>query len=205
MKMLDRTRDFGRISPPWTPDGCDRPAHYEQAGLLFDNYDRQVEPGVAAPPIEATEEEHDPDEQMTPSQLIQGKDILPWALFLREAKRILGKTCPPGKEAIVQALQKALAGYQDRQARRGTPRKRAAAPGTPPEVQDAAPGAVATPSAGAIDLAAWGRGQKNYLWAEVQKAIRTAHSKQVTEKRDAVDFLIELQIISAAEARKDAV
>lgn len=54
-----------------------------------------------------------------------------------------------------------------------------------------------------IDLAAWGRGQKEYLFAEVRKAVKKGYGAQIPERRDVVDFLIEQRVISAAQARKD--
>ena len=54
-----------------------------------------------------------------------------------------------------------------------------------------------------VDLAAWGRGQKEYLFAEVRKAMKKGYGTQVTERHDAVDFLIAQRVIGKGEARKD--
>jgi hypothetical protein len=66
----------------------------------------------------------------------------------------------------------------------------------------------------AIDLAAWGRGEKNYIWSEVQKAIDDhafgklvkvfeARMAGVNSRHDALNYLIEEDLISANEARTD--
>jgi hypothetical protein len=65
-----------------------------------------------------------------------------------------------------------------------------------------------------VDLAAWGRGERNYPWAEVQNAIDDyalaeiekiiqARFAGVTDRAAAVDFLIEENIIRSEEARRD--
>lgn len=54
-----------------------------------------------------------------------------------------------------------------------------------------------------IDLAAWGRGQQEYLFAEVRKAVKKGYGAALDERRAVVDFLIEQRVITAAQARKD--
>lgn len=54
-----------------------------------------------------------------------------------------------------------------------------------------------------VDLAAWGRGQQEYLFAEVRKAVKKGYGVQLAERRGVVDFLIEQRVITAAQARKD--
>lgn len=54
-----------------------------------------------------------------------------------------------------------------------------------------------------IDLAAWGRGQQEYLFAEVRKAVKKGYGAALDERRAVVDFLIEQRVIPAAQARKD--
>jgi hypothetical protein len=66
----------------------------------------------------------------------------------------------------------------------------------------------------AVDLAAWGRGEREYLWAEVQKAIDDyamaeiekiiqARFAGITDRAAAVDLLVEEGIIEPGQARRD--
>ena len=212
MLKLDRSRDFGKITPAWQPDDCDRPAFYEQDNRLYDAHDRLIEPGKPLPvqvvPEVTSEGDRAKGPAMSPAELIRQADTLPWPQFHKGAKAILGKLCPPGKPAIVLALQEALTAYEARVAKRSSGAAKGmtwdgmvGGPGEPPTAEPA-PGPVAKANGG-VDLAAWGRGQKDYLFGEVQKAIRTTLHRQVTERRDAVDFLIEAGVIQAAEARRD--
>jgi hypothetical protein len=64
--------------------------------------------------------------------------------------------------------------------------------------------AAAAPAAGTgIDLAAWARGQKDYLPPELFKAIRGKYNVQLSQRRDAIELLIKEGVVTAAEARKD--
>jgi hypothetical protein len=54
-----------------------------------------------------------------------------------------------------------------------------------------------------VDLLAWARGQKEYLWGEVRKAIKAEFGRNVSERDDAVEFLIAQGKITANEARRD--
>lgn len=70
----------------------------------------------------------------------------------------------------------------------------------------AAPAAPAAPApAPSLDLAAWARGQKDYLPPELFKAIRAKYNVQLSQRRDAIDLLIKEGVVTAAEARKDIV
>lgn len=219
MQKLDRSRDFGTVSPPWQPDNCDRPAHYEQEGRLYDAHDRLIEPGKPAPAGPATAkaiaaeavQAEDEEVGLSPAQLVAQADTLPYGAFRKQAKVILGETCPSGKVAILAALNAAIEAYNARvAARRGpspapTPTKSAGMTWGGLTGEEPAPSAAPL-KPGEIDLAAWARGQREYLFAEVRKGIRTKFNKQITgeyERRDAVEFLVEMKVISAAEARKD--
>lgn len=221
MQKLDRSRpdSIGTVSPPWQPDDCDRPAHYEQDGRLYDAHDRLIEPGkpapketVAAMPVAAAvDAEPDAEDGLSPAQLVAQADTLPYGTFRKRAKEILGETCPSGKVAIVAALNAAIEAYAARvAARRGpspapTPTKSAGMTWGGLTGEEPAPSAAPL-KPGEIDLAAWARGQREYLFAEVRKAIRGKYNKQITgeyERRDAVEFLVEQKLVSAVEARKD--
>lgn len=135
---------------------------------------------------------------LTAADLLANAAHIPWPTFRKAAQRILGSSCPASKKAILDELKKAAEGvddFADVQARNARPRP-AAVPKQPA-------GPVTIKGGVTVDLAAWGRGQKDYLWSEVQKAIRQQYHKQVTERRDALDFLIEEGVITADSARKD--
>lgn len=206
---LDRSRPFGKVSPPMIIDGAhDRPACYEQDGKLFDAHDLCIVAGAVAPieqsvvtpePVRAPE----PEVTLGVKELIATANAMPYQTWARHARAVLGESCPSGKKAILAALEAAQAAYDDKQAKRAAFSARAA------EVEQSAmelpPASVPAPSpaASGVDLAAWGRGQKNYLFGEVQKAARQQHNVQLSERRAVVDFLIEAGIIRASEARKD--
>ena len=82
--------------------------------------------------------------------------------------------------------------------------------GTEPPATEPAPARPST----AVDLAAWGRGQQDYIFGEVKLAIDEhilgeiykivdARYVSVQSRADAVKFLIDEGIISSAEARTD--
>lgn len=152
---LDRTRPFGKVSPPMTVPGCEMPAHYEQDDILFDSQDRPV------------------DKKLWDD----GDDVA-------EAPAPAAKAAAPAPGKV-----------------KGTP-KTAAAPKAPAGKKAAATAAPAADTSG-VDLAAWGRGQKDYLSQEVFKAIRGKFNAVLSERRDAVDLLIKEKVITAEEARRD--
>lgn len=53
-----------------------------------------------------------------------------------------------------------------------------------------------------LDLAAWARGEFEYPWFEVTKAIQEQHHAVVQNKRDAVDLLVKDGTVPLASARK---
>jgi peptidoglycan hydrolase-like protein with peptidoglycan-binding domain len=229
MTKLNRNQPFGEIKPPMQEGAMDRPAHYEQDGKLFDAHDRLIEagqPAVAAAPAaaekppapapkpakaaaapketkpapsaqEALAEQRRQDEiklklnqakapekpPMTATEVLNSD--LPFAAFKKEAKRILGNQCPASKSDITAALA-AFASQPNLNAQR---QEESAA-----EQKD-------TGKSG-VNLAAWGRGQKTYLFSEVRKAIQKEHGAVMTTEHDAVDLLIQAGVITAREARK---
>jgi hypothetical protein len=230
MKRLDRLRPFGEVCPPTVIERCDRPAHYEQDGMIFDAHDREIVPGkplsakeavdppkffkepVGKAPVPVAEESDGTDDEpdvMDPGHLAENADTMNVALFRKEAQRILGKKCPKAKAEIVEALKKAAA-----KARKSgetvqngmtwgdpTGKQRAAAKA---EAEAASSPAPPPPPANVrIDLAAWGRGQKEYIWGEILKELRNKYKVQFSKKRDAVLFLVDSGVITAAQARKD--
>mgnify|MGYP003452243075 FL=1 len=221
MQKLDRSHDFGAISPPYQDETFDRPAYYEQGGRFYDAHDRLIEPGKPLPEdADGTHGAADRDtaEGLSPSDLVLQSDVIPWGAFRKRAKEILGATCPTGKTEMLIALREAIKHYEGRkQARRTKPAPAAEPPKSngltwngitgqdgEPDLTAKPPQPVAPPAkSGEVDLAAWGRGQKEYIFGEVRKTIRAKYATSVTERRDAVDLPIAEKVITAAEARKD--
>lgn len=227
MLRLDRSRPFGEITPPWSGDNGElpRPAAYEQDGRLFDAHDQEIVLGARKPkralpsaPVAEPAEEEAPlthavggnagEQEMSPPELLARADTIAYARLVKEAKRILGPDCPKGKEAIKLALQEAIAGYEQRRARRqemawggmtGQQEPQGLAP--TPAVEAAKSGILSK-----AQLGMWARGREQYLFGDVTKAIRAHFGRQISSadgRRDAIDFLIEEKLITAAEARKD--
>jgi hypothetical protein len=81
------------------------------------------------------------------------------------------------------------------------PAAEAAEASTPPT----APAAKASPAAqpGVVDLAAWGRGEVDYLNGPLAKAAKAELKVPLTERREILDALIDNGVIEADEARTD--
>lgn len=222
MQHLDRSRPFGAISPPLVEPDLDRPAFYEQDGKLFDAHDRHIEPGKPLPEDEeppVNDSVKDTAAGMSPAVLLANAGAMPWAAFRKRAREILGDACPAGKSDIVEALKAAIQHYEARQKRRTSGPNTSGPKVAEPDQkstgltwnnltgQEENENLTAKPvaKAGEIDLAAWGRGQKEYIFSEVRKGIRAKFSVSVTERRDAVNLLVDEKVITAAEARKDIV
>lgn len=196
LMKLDRSKPFGRVAPPMEVPGFDRPAYYEQDGTLFDAHDLALADEAPAV-VEKPKGEAAP--ALSVEDLINGADTLAYPVFHRGAKAILGDKCPSGKRAIVAALTDAKAVYDERKAKHAAPAPAVAAVTAP----ESPPRTTTAPSKAGIDLAAWGRGQRDYIFTEVQKAVRTTYHAQLSERRAVVEFLIEQGVITAAEARRD--
>lgn len=81
-------------------------------------------------------------------------------------------------------------------------------PGTPVVAQSPRNTSVPAPTGPAkgstrVDLEAWARGKKDYLIGDLRKAFKLKYNKVITERRDALDFLIEQRVVTPQEARKD--
>ncbi len=198
MKKLNRNKPFGKITPPYDMPDLDRAAHYEQDGMFFDGHDREIVPGqplqlVQEPKVEPAEVAVVDTEVTSAAELLLKRSENMSVVELRkEAKIVLGDDAPKKAADIIEALQLAVAAQSSL--------------GETPEPSQTSEGLTWSGLAGGddgIDLLAWGRGQKEYLWSEVQQEIRKEHHKQVSERRDAVDFLIEMGLLKSAEARTD--
>lgn len=159
----------------------------------------------------AVEEPGDPNEPMTVGMLLELSSTMPWSGFLKQAKKVLGPECPTSKEAIVDALHKAVKKHAERASKKPSGKaetivmpaetgKFASKPGQPTA------SAQAPAPKGKVDLAAWARGQKEYLWPDVQKAIRIEHNRMISgpeARKDAVDFIVDVGLVPVSEARRD--
>jgi len=214
MQKLNQTRPFGRITPPYSVPGTGRLAAYEQEGRFYDAHMALISteppraaaptpaPVIAPPPaevspaaVEAVMAPAEPAEpaaapapaaQMGPAELIAASHSMGWPKFRAEAQRVLGPACPPSKGGIIAALEAMVSGVS-----------------TVAQPASSGPVNPDSPVIDGIDLAAWARGQKEYLFGDIQKALRKGYSRQVHERVDAVNFLIDEKVIAADEARKD--
>jgi len=200
---LNFQKPFGKISPPYQPDGFDRAAYYEQDAQFFDAHGRQIIPGKPLSAEEAAKtpaEINDSEDLLGVSELIAKIDRMSFTKFKNRAKKILGDTCPNDREGIVAALKEALAKVQAREAARRKVEQKASEPAPAAGLSWSA---VSGDDGTGINLAAWAAGKKDYLFSEVQKEIRTKHNKQISERRDAVDFVVELGLVESKDARTD--
>ena len=196
MQKIDFKKPHGTITPPWLGPGMNRAALYEQDGKHYDAQGVLVEAGQPAPikPVPPASETVSTPETVsktvsapeihTPQSLLDSADTMPFQTWKKHAKKILGPECPGSKAQIIIVLGKAIAGYQDKKAK----------------VQEPAKPAVKKSS---VDLKAWALGQREYVFGELQKAIRADHSRQVATRVDALDFLIEVGVVEASQARQD--
>lgn len=196
---LNRMKAFGKITgETFIPDGADRPAFYEQDGRFFDAHGVLIETETAATAGTGEAEtaaddgaEVGADEMptMTVLELLRTADTMSWRVFRSMAQKALGPDCPGTKAAIIEKLQEVQQEFDARAARKAKER------GQP------APVAKST----GVDLGAWARGQREYLWGDVRKAVKAEFGRNVNERDDAVEFLIAQGVITAGEARRDVI
>jgi hypothetical protein len=55
---------------------------------------------------------------------------------------------------------------------------------------------------GKNDLALWGRGAKDFIWAHIKDAILAHYNRAVDNRRDAVDLLIDEGLVRPDQARE---
>ncbi|MEK9811088.1 MAG: hypothetical protein VW362_11615 [Candidatus Nanopelagicales bacterium] len=192
---LDRSKPFGKITgEPFIPEGCDRPAAYDQNGLLFDAHDRLIEKGKPASIVPHDDPDDVDGPDMTVADMIREANVMHWRRFKAMAMKVLGPDCPNSKAAIVEALIAVQKEFDARQARK---------------VAEARPAKAIepTPANGpkGVDLAAWARGTKEYLFGDIRKAIKEKYGRNVQERDDAVEFLVSQGVIYADHARTDVI
>jgi hypothetical protein len=241
-----KRRDVGKVCPPYYAPNCDRPAHFEFQGKLFDAHGREIIPGVAMVEDEAPavadaggKDSAAPSGALSAAELVRIADRLSWPDLKAKAEAILGSNTPKSKQQVLAKIKalaegrslKALppvsregvaiteppgAGAIPKPVKRGGPKAWPAQPAADQAAAqgaaDAAPAAVAAaapPAAaasakpGEIDLAAWGRGETNYLSGQLTKAARAQFNVQLTERRDILDALIERGMVTLEGARTD--
>lgn len=205
---LNKAKSFGTIYPPLQDPDMDRPARFEQSNRLFDQNGYEIirgQPGPTADEIAAEHEQaksaetSDPD-TVTAGQLIALASTMPFMRFRSLARDLLGPRCPTTKDGIVKVLGEVPATTQLHKQSAGDPANGdpddPAQTGEPP-----AAASVLTPTSAAINLAAWGRGQIDYRFADVRDAIRRHYNRVVTEVPDAVEALIDVGLVPPMEAR----
>lgn len=190
---LDRSKPFGKISGDlFIPDGCDRAAAFEQSGKFFDAHDRLIEAGKAVSIVPTEDGDIHAEVEMTVADLIRKSGSMHWRTFKAHAIKVLGPDCPTTKATIVEALENVQKEFDARLAKRAKPAEDAPAP-------------VVAGKKSTVDLAAWGRGHKEYLFGDVRKAIKAEYGRNVQERDDAVEFLVTQGVIYAEHARKDVI
>jgi hypothetical protein len=230
LKIDVKRRDVGKIGGHYQPDDFDRPAHYEWGGKFFDTHGYQIVPGQPFVPEEVAGHEDDGDGEafagaLTPASLLAQADALSWPQLKAAAQAILGKDAPKSKSGILAQLKvlaegrvlkavtvkREVAVINDPAAK---PANGAAAPGKggpkawPPKIEEKPAGAKpasapAVGKPGAIDLAAWGRGEVNLLNGQITKAAKDQYGLDFTERRDVLEMLVETGVVAAEEARAD--
>jgi hypothetical protein len=114
MRDLDLSRPYGTIHPPQTFPRCDRPAAFEQDGILFGTEGREIvakgaAPAPAPPPAHATPPALRGQHRARHiERLIRDAEKLPLSVLRREAGIVVGASCPVQKAGIVAALQAQL-------------------------------------------------------------------------------------------------
>jgi hypothetical protein len=207
MLRLDKSRDYGNVTPPYQPPDALRAAHFDQDGRLFDQHGRDIYAEVkeTAPPEPKTPPQPTAEKKVKgvkvktgaarAEELVYASDQMTWPAFKKEALAVLGPSGSPnfGKAQLVELLKAAASGP-------ATEVVEEAKDGDDPP---ATPKPAAEPAGKGVDLRAWGTGRKDYIWPEVKKAIKAKHSKIPGTRADAVDMLVDLGVIKESERRQD--
>lgn len=190
MMRLDRSKPYGKLSGDlFIPEGCAIPAAFEQNGKFFDAHGRLIAPGVDP---DADDSDDAPVSGMTVRELIEQGEAMPTRALKAAARQVLGDQCPNGKSAIIDALR-AIEKQHDE-------RMKAEAPSPAKAAQPVSNGALGKP-----ELTAWAEGRKEFLFADIRKAIKAVYGRNVSERDDAVEFLVGQGLVYAERARKDVI
>lgn len=212
MKKFNRTKSYGTISPAW------QGASYMQDGQYYDSNFNWIETSDSEQLAPQAAEAPDPSAEARLILMAEDPKVS-WAAFRKQA-RLLLDYCPAKKNEIVDALKQqildnalAASGLEvitsdDDDATGGVTwgsnveRKKVVTTKEPilDDAEHVAETNVAATNDGPVDLSAWGQGKAEYIFADVQTAIRTKFARQVTEKHDAVELLVDEGVISADAA-----
>jgi hypothetical protein len=187
---LNRNRPYGIISgtgvfPSYEQADADGKTlrYYDSEGLEVDfKTGERLEKPVE---VEADVQMKEGDWADAARELLRKADSMQFMQFAIKAAALLGGDNPPSnKKDIVAALQSRL----DAMAGPAKPAAKKAA--------------KVAEDDGAVDLAAWARGEKKALFDDVAKAIRESYARDVSTVPDALDLLIEEGVVSDDEAMK---
>jgi len=221
---FNRNKPYGIISPGFYG------ASYEQNGHFFNSAYELMHIEGHSPSIDKKREllrlEEDADGPNEADLILMADDkSIGWGEFRKMARGLLD-VCPGTKEAIVVALKEQIVSKMIDASAVSVPEEKeqpetedeefkgltwgdketdALLASDAPEAEKKAPQPPEkqTPvNDGPVDLAEWGRGKIEYLFSDIQQEIRTRYSRQVSEKRDAIDVLIEQKLVNEDEAMR---
>lgn len=195
--MLDRKRPYGRIHGTAAGPGAVNAA-YEQRGedgktRFYNSQLLEVDPqtGVAIeePPRRVAAQSFDRGDVRAYRELLAKADEKPFKMleFATAAAALLGEIVPTTKAGIVDRLQARMTEIEEAQA-------------------SGASGSVGgvSQTGGTVDLAAWARAEANYIFSDVAQVIRENYAREVTTIADALDCLVELEIVAEDEVKRAA-
>lgn len=220
---FNRNKPFGTISPPW------QGAMYQQGDHYYDIEFRRIPALSAKPKLREIKPVDVSPPGSVEADLIRMADDpnSTWQEFRKQARDVLDN-CPSTKEKIVEALKEQIInGVMDISPAPAVVRAEVEVnnseefkgmtwdekPAPPPESEadeendemdeasvDSSEEDMAEPNDGPVNLALWGQGKANYLFSDVRMEIRNRFSRQVTEKRDAIDTLVDEGVIAVGDA-----
>jgi len=203
---LNRNRPFGIISPGYHgasfeqvgSDGVTR--YYTSQGHEIDIKNHRL---VESPRSANRPAKREKTMAEKARDLLEEKDKPPFTKFALKAAALMGGDNPPSTKAEIVAALTELAREPKLVAPAAEPVK---TPDPVPPVASETPDPDPVTDANeTIDLRAWGRGEVQYVFADVAKAIRTAYSRDVTTRADALDALIDAGILRDGEAMDVAI
>jgi hypothetical protein len=206
VRTLDHSRPYGVIRGQPDIPGCDRVPVYDQDGAMFDANGREI---VPAKPLQATQEVGQaPVRQQAATALLAHAGKLPAPVLKAMAGMVLGPGCPTRKPQVLAALKAAAKPPEPEPEEEVDERidvgEAADEEDEHHEPINGAPAPLpAPPEQGPVSLAAWARGQKEYGFGEVRKAIEKHLNCVVTDSAAALEVLIDKGVVPFKEARTD--
>jgi hypothetical protein len=119
--MLDLSRSYGTITPPYQPPGSDRPQAFEQDGVPFDAQGREIVPGKPAESATAPDQGDgnvgmNAQRAALAEKLVAQADRMSLDALRRQAGIALGETAPTKKGEVLDCLKASLTLYRARRA-----------------------------------------------------------------------------------------